>query len=126
MSTIPYGRLQTLADGVHLLDGVWRRSPLGRRMTVIEGGAGELALHSAIELADEDLGILDGLGRVSLILVPNSFHASDASFYAERYPEAKVLVPKQTEVALAKKLLLSTRLYMMAPHSPPAMLPKNM
>lgn len=107
MTSLPYGRLQQLATGVHVLDGPWRRSPMLRRMTVIEGcgdHAGELALHSAIRLEEEDFGILDGLGRVALILVPNKFHGSDASFYAERYPDAKVLVPRQVEANLRKKL----------------------
>ncbi len=99
-----YGRLQTLAEGIHVLDGDWKRSPLGRRMTVIEGGDGEVALHSAIELQDADLGIVDGIGRVAVVLVPNSFHCSDASFWAERHPDAKVLVPRQIEDAMAKKL----------------------
>ncbi len=93
MTTHPYGTLQRFAQGIHVLDGAWRRSPLGRRMTVIEGGAGEIALHSAIALEGSDCDDLDRLGRVSLILVPNSFHCSDASFYAERHPNAKVLVP---------------------------------
>lgn len=105
MAIYRYGRLQTLAAGVHVLDGVWKRSPLGRRMTVIEGGAGEVALHSAIELEDADLGIVDGIGKVAMVLVPNSFHCSDASFWAERYPDAKVLVPKQIETAMRGKLL---------------------
>lgn len=104
MTTFPYGRLQTLAPRIHVLDGRWKRSPLGRRMTVIEGGNGEIALHSAIELEDEDLAIIEGIGRVALILVPNSMHASDASFYADRHPDAKVLVPRQVEAALRGKL----------------------
>jgi hypothetical protein len=104
MAIYRYGRLQTLAEGVHVLDGAWKRSPLGRRMTVIEGGDGELALHSAIELEDADIGIIDGLGKVAIVLVPNRFHSSDASFWADRYPEAKVLVPRQIEAEMAGKL----------------------
>lgn len=48
-------------------------------MTVIRHSGGELAL--------------DALGRVSLILVPSSMHADEARYYAERYPQAAVLVP---------------------------------
>lgn len=104
MTIFPYGRLQTLAPGIHVLDGRWKRSPLGRRMTVVELGGDAIALHSSIELEEADLAIVEGLGRVALILVPNSLHGSDAPFYAARHPDAKVLVPRQVESALRAKL----------------------
>ncbi|MDX1388011.1 MAG: hypothetical protein R3344_02420, partial [Acidobacteriota bacterium] len=56
-------------------------------------GDGLLAVHSAIRMSEDDAAAVDDLGRVSLILAPNRFHAAEAPWYAERYPDARVLVP---------------------------------
>jgi hypothetical protein len=104
----PIHPYETLADhgaGLYTLDGAWRKSPLKRRMTVLRRGDGELAIHSAIRLHDADYGkLLDALGRVGLIVVPSSIHGDEARFHAERYRDAKVLVPKPVKEACAKKL----------------------
>ena len=63
-----------------------------RRMTVIEGGAGELALHSAIALQEEDLENLDRLGNVSLILVPNSLRCMDERRACRSRPTASLFL----------------------------------
>lgn len=89
----PYEPLRTVAPGLHVVDGPW--GPLGRRMTVMNVGGGDLALHSAVRLRDPDLAALDALGRVRWVLVPNPEHSTDASFYAKRYPEARLLVPEE-------------------------------
>ena len=39
------------------------------------------------------MAALDALGRVSIILVPNSVHRLDAGFYKKRYPDARVVAP---------------------------------
>jgi hypothetical protein len=96
----PYEPLRTVAPGLHVVDGPW--GPLGRRMTVMEVGGGDLAIHSAVRLRDPDLGALDALGRVRWILVPNPEHSTDASFYARRYPEARLLVPEEGHRKLAR------------------------
>jgi hypothetical protein len=101
----PYEPLRDLGHGLFTMDGRWRRSPFRRRMTVIRRSDGELAIHSAIRLEDPDYArILDPLGRVGLILVPNSLHGDEARFYAERYPGAKVLVPEPVRSKCAAKL----------------------
>ena len=88
----PHGPLRELAPGVHAVEGTYGRSPMGRRMSVLAAGGG-LLLHSAMRLGEEELARLDGLGPVRWILPPNRMHASDAPFYAERYPDARVLAP---------------------------------
>ena len=101
----PYASLVDHGGGLYTLDGSWRKSPFKRRMTVIRREDGELAIHSAIRLEDGDYAsILDPLGRVGLIVVPNSLHGDEARFYAERYPEAKVLVPEPVKSKCAPKL----------------------
>lgn len=101
----PYEPLREIAPGLHVMDGRWKRSPFKRRMTVIRRADGELAIHSAIRLHDEDYGkILGPLGRVTLVVVPSSLHGDEARYYAERYPAAKVLVPKPVKEKCAAKL----------------------
>ena len=90
----PYGPLREIGPGLFCMDGRWKRSPFARRMTVVRHGNGTLAIHSAIRLQEEDYGrVLDPLGSLSLIVVPNSMHGDEARFHADRYPAARVLVP---------------------------------
>jgi pimeloyl-ACP methyl ester carboxylesterase len=101
----PYDSLVDHGSGLYTLDGAWRKSPFRRRMTVIRREDGEFAIHSAIRLRDDDYSrILDPLGRVGLIVVPSSLHGDEARFYAERYPQAKVLVPEPVKEKCAAKL----------------------
>jgi hypothetical protein len=101
----PYEPLHAHGFGLYTMDGRWKKSPFKRRMTVVRHTSGEIAIHSAIRLEDADYGrILDSLGRVTTILVPNRLHADEARFYAERYPEAQVLVPRPVRERCAVKL----------------------
>ena len=101
----PYESLVDHGAGLYTLDGSWRKSPIKRRMTVIRRGDGALAIHSAIGLIDADYGkLLDPLGRVALIVVPSSLHGDEARLYAERYPQATVLVPGPVRNKCAAKL----------------------
>lgn len=68
--------------GFQRLDyGIWvAETPLryfvemGRRMTVIDVGAGDLLLHSPAELTAELRGALDGLGRVRFVVAASNLH----------------------------------------------------
>ena len=105
MEIHPYGPLREVGRDLFCMDGAWKKSPFQRRMTVIRNGGGELAIHSAIRLQDADYTkVLDPLGRVRLILVPSSLHGDEARFYAQRYPEATVLVPQPVREKCAAKL----------------------
>ena len=101
----PYGDLKAHGAGLFTLDGRWKKSPFPRRMTIVRHTSGALAIHSAIRLHDADYArIVDPLGRVDLILVPNSLHSDEARYYAERYPRATVLVPAAARAKCAAKL----------------------
>lgn len=88
----PHGPLRALAPGVHVVEGTYGKSPMGRRMSVIVTEAG-LFVHAPMRLGEDEQARLDGLGPVRWILPPNRMHASDAPWYAERYPEARLLAP---------------------------------
>jgi hypothetical protein len=88
----PHGDLEAPIDGVWIVTG---RSafPLYRRMTVWKLPDGSLLAHSVIAMDDARMAALDGLGRVSIIVVPNGGHRLDAGFYKKRYPAARVVAP---------------------------------
>lgn len=89
----PYDAWVERAPGLWTRDGDWRGSPLRRRMTVACLGSGELWIHGAIRLRDEDWAGLSAKGRPRWVVVPNTFHGSEASSYSERFPEAEVWGP---------------------------------
>lgn len=100
----PYEPLRLVDRDIWCLDGRWKRSPFKRRMTVVRRSGGELAIHSAIRLREPDYEALEQLGRVALILCPNTLHADEAHYYAERYGQARVLVPRPAREVLSAKL----------------------
>jgi hypothetical protein len=96
-----YQPLRAVGPGLYCMDGRWKRSPLLRRMTVLKNSSGELAIHSAIRLHDQDYEqMIDPLGRVGLILIPSALHADEARFYIERYPHAQVFAPAPVRAQL--------------------------
>ena len=62
-------------------------------MTVMQVGDGELAVPSAIRMREADMERLDAIGRVAYVIAPNPLHASEAPWYAQRYPKAMTLIP---------------------------------
>jgi hypothetical protein len=88
----PHGDLEAPIAGVWIVTG--RSSfPLYRRMTIWNLPDGSLLAHSVIAMDEARMAALDALGRVSIILVPNSGHRLDAGFYKKRYPDARVVAP---------------------------------
>lgn len=98
-----YGPIRAVGENIYCVDGEWYDSPLKRRMTIIRLG-GSLVLHSAIRMKPVDLAKLDALGKVSVIVIPNIIHFSDAPFYKRIYPEAQVYVPQKLVKKSEKKL----------------------
>ena len=63
-------------------------------MTVMQVGGGGLVVHCALRMSEPDMQRLDAIGRVAYVIAPNPFHASEAPWYADRYPQAKTLLPQ--------------------------------
>jgi len=100
----PYEPMRPVAEGLYCVDGSWRRSPLPRRMTVFVLRSGSLAIHSVVRMRENDMRDLEALGDVRWILVPNTFHCSEAGWYRSRYPESRLLVPARGRKALEAKV----------------------
>jgi len=104
MVLYPHGPIDFVDDGLFVVSGRWKRSAFERKMTVFLLASGEVAVHSAIAMDEAGMASLQAIGRPSWILVPNRLHASDAGFYADRYPSARVLVPAAARGKLFEKL----------------------
>ena len=83
------------ADFSPIAEGIWQITgsldyPLKRNMTVVRLTDNSLLLYSVIALQADTLAKLDGLGKVTAIVVPSKNHTMDLAFYRARYPAAKV------------------------------------
>jgi len=104
MVLYPHGPIDFVDDGLFVVSGRWKKSAFERKMTVFLLASGEVAVHSAIAMDEAGMASLQAIGRPSWILVPNQLHASDAGFYADRYPSSRVLVPAAVRGKLFEKL----------------------
>jgi hypothetical protein len=104
MVLFPHGPIHFVDDGLFVVEGRWKRSPFERRMTIFLLATGEVAVHSAIAMDDAGMAALEEIGRPAWVLVPNTMHFSDASWYGERYPAARVLVPGAARGKLFEKV----------------------
>lgn len=66
------------------------RLELGRRMTVVRLGSGQLWLHSVARLVPDVEERLEATGPTRFIVAPNRFHHAWVEEYAARFPEAEV------------------------------------
>lgn len=89
-----HGPLTLVTEGLWVVDAELDSVPIGRRMTIIQAGTGELLIHSAIACNEETMRRIDALGPVGTIIVPSASHKIDAPGYAARYPNARVLAPE--------------------------------
>ncbi len=90
-----YSQINKLNEYIYYIDGEWYDSPLKRRMTILKLENGNLIIHNAIRLKDEDYAKINDLGNVDAIVVPNTIHCSEAKYFVEKYPNAKVYLPNK-------------------------------
>jgi len=92
MTTHPYAEPRALADNLWELRGEWSNK-LGRRMTVVRLGSGEVFVHNAFRLTPADLGWLHQQGPVRGVIAPNKFHCSDAGWLVGECTGAELYAP---------------------------------
>ena len=81
-------------DNLWTLTADWQDTPFRRRMTVMKNSRGGLIIHSAIDLPDAQWRELEAFGPIEAIVIPNTFHDSEAPIYANRFPSAEVFAPQ--------------------------------
>src|SRR5262245_46365258 len=97
----PHGPIEQLSDDLFTVRGEIRFKALGRRMVIVRDASKALFIHNAIELADYTL--LDALGEVRAIFVPNRYHDMDGGRMKARYPAAKLCSFSSVHQKLLKK-----------------------
>jgi hypothetical protein len=104
MIRYPHGAIRFVDNGIFVVEGRWKRSPFERKMTVFLLASGEIAVHSAIAMDEAGMAALEAIGRLSWVLVPNALHYSDAGWYGDRYPSARILVPAAARAKLFERV----------------------
>lgn len=95
----PHGDLFEVAPNLWQLKGSLP-FPLPRYMTVLRLPNGELVIYSAIALDEAGMQKLEALGQPTTMIVPQSLHLMDASFYKARYPQMKVIASDAAKARL--------------------------
>ena len=102
--TLPHGPLEQLAENVWRVEGDLPKMALKRCMVVARASNGDLVLHSAIAMNDEQMAALEALGRPAYLIVPNGWHCLDAARYKARYPQLKVICPRKAVKMVSAKV----------------------
>ena len=92
MKAHSYAEPRALADNLWEMRGEWSNK-LGRRMTVVRLGSGDVYVHNAFRLAPADLAWLQALGPIRGVIAPNKFHCSDAGWLVGECPGAELYAP---------------------------------
>ena len=98
----PHGKPEDFAPGLWQVRGTLS-FPLTRKMVIHRLQDGTLLLHSVIAMDEDGMRALEALGRPAVMVVPHPMHLMDAPFYAARYPEMKVVAPKDIADKLAQR-----------------------
>ena len=95
-------QIEQLEPNLWRVEASIKTPPLERVMTIVKLSDGSLLIYSAIMLDEPAMKQLDALGPVKTIVVPNGWHRMDAPAFKARYPEARLLAPKNTRARVAK------------------------
>ncbi len=104
-TVLPHGPIESLESNLWTVRGdLPGKMPLQRVMTIARLARGGLVVHSPIALDTAALAVLERLGDVAFIVVPNAQHRLDASSYAMRFPAARVLAPRGARARIAERV----------------------
>jgi hypothetical protein len=100
----PHGDLIAVADGILTVEGSIVM-PLGRfprRMTVLALHDGGSAIWSPIPLREREMSMIEALGPVRFLFVPNQGHRLDLKPWKDRYPGARIIAPPSAREAVGE------------------------
>ena len=99
----PHGKPAPFAPGLWQVRGTLA-FPLIRKMVIHRLPDETLLLHSVVAMDEDGMRALEAIGTPSVMVVPHPMHTMDAPFYARRYPDMKVVAPRDIAASLAGKL----------------------
>lgn len=91
----PHGPLEQLEANLWRVQGDVPGGKLKRVMTIAKLPNDELLVHNAIALDEPQMRQIDDWGKVAYVVVPNGYHRLDCARFKRRYPQAKVVCPKE-------------------------------
>jgi hypothetical protein len=97
-----HGPIEKLEDNLWTVAAALPGMALRRRMTLIRLSSGEVVVHSAVALSEPAMRDIEAWGTLAFIIVPNGYHRIDAPRFKARYPNAKVLCPKDSSARVAE------------------------
>jgi hypothetical protein len=65
-------------------------------------GTKELLIHSAVCVDESTLKVMETLGKIKYLIVPNGLHRLDAAAYVKRFPDIRVLAPSFAREAVER------------------------
>ena len=90
---LSHGPIEKLSERLWRVEGSLPGMPMKRVMTIARKADDTLVVHNGIAVGDAELAAIEAWGKVTTLVVPNSYHRLDAKVFAERYPEAQVVCP---------------------------------
>ena len=102
MAPYPHTALEQLEENLWVVEGSIPKNPLKRRMSIVQLSDGRLVLHSPILMDETSMAQMEAKGPVGFVIIPNGYHRIDARAFADRYPEAKILCPRESEKRIAE------------------------
>jgi hypothetical protein len=94
-TVLPHDPVVKHSDRVWTVTGTMPDGRTRRTMTMARKEDGEVVIHNAIALDDQEMLELEAWGTPTVILVPNGFHRQDAKIWQARFREAKVYCPEK-------------------------------
>ena len=107
---LPHGKLEHLDNNILTVVGDIRMPlmHLPRRMTVVRLKDARLLVFSAIALDEDEMVVLEALGRPAYLIVPSDKHRLDAKIWKDRYPEMRVVAPEGSRAKVQEVVPVDT------------------
>lgn len=101
-AVLPHGPFEKLAENLWWVWGSLSGMSLKRNMTLVRLASGELVIHNAVALDEPQMRELEAFGTPAYLIVPSQYHRLDGARFKHRYPQLKVLAPRNARSGIAK------------------------
>lgn len=93
----PHDPIQQLADNLWVVEGDVPGMQLRRLMVLVRLADGGLLIHNGICLDEPAMAQIESFGKPAWLVVCNAWHRIDAARFKARYPQLKVICPRDAK-----------------------------
>lgn len=93
-TVLPHGPIEKLTENLWTVGGTMPDGRTRRVMTLARKSSGDVVIHNAIALDENEMKAVEAFGNLESMIVPNSFHRQDASIFKQRYGSLRVISPR--------------------------------